>query len=127
MDLASFKEIIIDTPFFRIYSDRRIDRLVGTTTVPLGFDAIIGVTSKDVTIDADTGLYVHLYLSADTSKQQNKKKLPLLVYFHSGAFDTIGGGPDAPAVPQHPGGSGKLARRFRQLPPHAGASVPHRV
>ncbi|CAM0149550.1 unnamed protein product [Urochloa decumbens] len=80
------EEIIIDTPFFRIYSDRRIDRLVGTATVPPGFDPSTGVTSRDVTIDADTGLYVRLYLS-DTSKIE-KKKLPLLVYFHGGAFVT---------------------------------------
>ncbi|RCV39741.1 hypothetical protein SETIT_8G247600v2 [Setaria italica] len=89
MDPASSEEIIIDSRYFRIYGDRRIDRLVGTTTVPPGFDAATGVTSRDVTIDADTGLYVRLYLPADTSsKQQNDKKLPLLVYFHGGAFVT---------------------------------------
>ncbi|CAL4985833.1 unnamed protein product [Urochloa decumbens] len=80
------EEVIIDTPFFRIYSDRRIDRLVGTATVPPGFDPSTGVTSRDVTIDADTGLYVRLYLP-DTSKIE-KKKLPLLLYFHGGAFVT---------------------------------------
>jgi len=83
MDPRSTEEIIIDTPFFRIYGGRRIDRLVGTATVPPGFDAATGVTSRDVTIDADAGLYVLLYLPAD-----DKKKLPLLVYFQGGAFVT---------------------------------------
>ncbi|KAJ1289983.1 hypothetical protein BS78_02G206800 [Paspalum vaginatum] len=81
MDPSS--DILIDTPFFRIYSDRRIDRLVGTETVPAGFDATTGVTSKDVVIDGDTGVYVRLYLPGTADK-----KLPLLVYFHGGGFVT---------------------------------------
>ncbi|CAN6382149.1 unnamed protein product [Urochloa humidicola] len=80
------EEIIIDTPFFRIYGDRRIDRLVGTATVPPGFDPATGVTSRDVTIDAHTGLYVRLYLPLPADA--GEKKLPLLVYFHGGAFVT---------------------------------------
>ncbi|CAO2150456.1 unnamed protein product [Urochloa humidicola] len=82
------KEIIIDTPFFRIYSDRRIDRLVGTSTVPPGFDPVTGVTSKDITIDSNTGLYVRLFLPVVPDDTINSKKLPLLVYFHGGAFVT---------------------------------------
>ncbi|RLN32812.1 putative carboxylesterase 12 [Panicum miliaceum] len=87
MDPSS--EIILDCPFFRIYSDRRIDRLIGTTTVPASFDASTGVTSKDVVIDGDTGLYVRLYLPDTASRSgDDSKKLPVLVYFHGGGFVT---------------------------------------
>jgi acetyl esterase/lipase len=81
-------EIILDTPFFRIYSDRRIDRLMGTSTVPPGSDSTTGVTSKDVVIDGDTGLYVRLYLPETASRSGDSKKLPVLVYFHGGGFIT---------------------------------------
>ncbi|XP_025799445.1 tuliposide A-converting enzyme 1, chloroplastic-like [Panicum hallii] len=85
MDPSS--EVILDCPFFRIYSDRRIDRLIGTTTVPPSFDASTGVTSKDVVIDGDTGLYVRLYLPETASRSDaDSKKLPVLVYFHGGGF-----------------------------------------
>ncbi|XP_004957044.1 probable carboxylesterase 12 [Setaria italica] len=86
MDPSS--EIIVDTPFFRLYSDRRIDRLMGTSTVPPGLDASTGVTSKDVVIDGDTGLYVRLYLPDTASRSDDSKKLPVLVYFHGGGFVT---------------------------------------
>jgi acetyl esterase/lipase len=96
MDPSS--EIILDTPYFRIYSDRRIDRLMGTETVPAGFDPSTGVTSKDVVIDSDAGLYVRLYLplpdtvaaaaSPPPSVNDSKTKLPVLVYFHGGGFVT---------------------------------------
>ncbi|CAN6196213.1 unnamed protein product [Urochloa humidicola] len=86
--MDSSSEIIVDyTPYFRIYSDRRIDRLFGTTTVPPGFDAETGVTSKDVIIDGDTGLYARLYLPDTASRSSgDNKKLPVLVYFHGGGF-----------------------------------------
>lgn len=94
MDPSS--EIILDTPYFRIYSDRRIDRLMGTETVPAGFDPSTGVTSKDVVIDSDAGLYVRLYLplpdtvaaaaSPPPNVNDSKTKLPVLVYFHGGGF-----------------------------------------
>ncbi|CAN6204691.1 unnamed protein product [Urochloa humidicola] len=87
--MDSSSEIILDTPFFRIYSDRRIDRLVGTSTVPPGYDAATGVTSKDVVIDGDTGLYARLYLPDTASRSSgDNKKLPVLVYFHGGGFVT---------------------------------------
>ncbi|OEL22931.1 Tuliposide A-converting enzyme 2, chloroplastic [Dichanthelium oligosanthes] len=87
MDLSS--EIILESPYFRLYSDRRIDRLIGTSTVPPGFDATTGVTSKDVVIDGDTDLYVRLYLPDTASRSDDdNKKLPVLVYFHGGGFVT---------------------------------------
>jgi acetyl esterase/lipase len=87
MDPSS--DIILDTPFFRIYSDRRIDRLVGTDTVPAGFDPATGVTSKDVVLDSNSGLYVRLYLpDTATGSDRYSKKFPVLVYFHGGGFVT---------------------------------------
>ncbi|CAL5081807.1 unnamed protein product [Urochloa decumbens] len=88
--MDSSSEIILDTPYFRIYSDRRIDRLMGTSTVPPGFDTATGVTSKDVVIDGETGLYARLYLpdTASRSDSGDNKKLPVLVYFHGGGFVT---------------------------------------
>lgn len=81
-------EIILDTPFFRVYKDRRVDRLVGTRTVPPGLDAHTGVTSKDVVIDGDSGVYVRLYLPKMATRPGDSKKLPVLLYFHGGGFIT---------------------------------------
>ncbi|KAG2635492.1 tuliposide A-converting enzyme 1, chloroplastic-like [Panicum virgatum] len=87
MDPSS--EVILDCPFFRIYSDRRIDRLIGTTTVPPSFDASTGVTSKEVVIDGDTDLSIRLYLPDTASRSDvGSKKLPVLVYYHVGGFVT---------------------------------------
>ncbi|XP_062194741.1 tuliposide A-converting enzyme 2, chloroplastic-like [Phragmites australis] len=85
MDPSS--EVILDTPFFRIYSDRRADRLIGNSTVPPGFDAATGVTSKDV-IDGDAGVYVRLHLPDMAPWSDDSQKLPVLVYFHGGGFVT---------------------------------------
>jgi acetyl esterase/lipase len=92
MDPSS--DIILDTRFFRIYSDRCIYRLMGTETVPAGFDPTTGITSKDVVIDSDADLYVRLYLpdmatfTGSPPNDDNNKKLPVLVYFHGGGFVT---------------------------------------
>ncbi|CAL5081800.1 unnamed protein product [Urochloa decumbens] len=46
-------------------------------------DEATGVSSKDVVLDAETGLSVRLYLP---KLQDPSKKLPFLVYFHGGGF-----------------------------------------
>ncbi|KAK3130263.1 hypothetical protein QOZ80_6BG0491090 [Eleusine coracana subsp. coracana] len=103
MDANARPEIELDTPFFRIYKDGRADRLVGTRTVPPGHDADTGVTSKDVVIDGDTGVYVRLYLPETATRpgdDDSTKKLPVLLYFHGGGFVT-----DAlkrAGLPEHP-------------------------
>ncbi|CAN6224706.1 unnamed protein product [Urochloa humidicola] len=77
-------EVAIESPaHFRIYKSGRIERLNRPPVLPAGLDEATGVTSKDVVLDAETGLSVRLYLP---KLQDPSKKLPVLVYFHGGAF-----------------------------------------
>uniref|UniRef100_A0ACD5YFM5 Uncharacterized protein n=1 Tax=Avena sativa TaxID=4498 RepID=A0ACD5YFM5_AVESA len=92
MDSGS-TEILLDAGCFRIYKDGHVDRLSGMDTVPAGFDADTGVTSKDVVIDAATGVSVRLYLpdaraveSSDDTDTVVTTKLPIVVFFHGGYF-----------------------------------------
>jgi acetyl esterase/lipase len=105
MDSGS-TEIVVDCGFFRIYSDGRVERFAGMETVPAGFDADTGVTSKDVVIDAATGFAMRLYLPAihtspssphqsDDNDDSTTAKLPILVVFHGGFF--VMGSPADPA------------------------------
>ncbi|KAI4976248.1 hypothetical protein ZWY2020_049855 [Hordeum vulgare] len=72
-------------PFIRVYKSGRVERLLGTDTVPTTFDASTGVASKDVVIDPATGVSVRLYLPP-AAAASGGKKLPVLVYFHGGGF-----------------------------------------
>jgi acetyl esterase/lipase len=77
-------EVAFESPaHFRIYKSGRIERLNRPPVLPAGLDEATGVTSKDVVLDADTGLSVRLYLP---KLQEPSKKLPVLVYIHGGAF-----------------------------------------
>jgi acetyl esterase/lipase len=69
-------------PFFRVYKDGRVERLLGTETLPPTTDPLTGVHSKDVTISPETGLSARLFLPNTTPD----RKLPLLIYVHGGAF-----------------------------------------
>ncbi|MFQ6659780.1 hypothetical protein Gotur_028539, partial [Gossypium turneri] len=78
-------EIRIDfAPMLRVYQDGRIERLLGTQTVPPGLDPETNVESKDVVYSQETAQCVRIYVPGTvfTSAQ----KLPLLVYFHGGGF-----------------------------------------
>ncbi|KAK1401128.1 Arylacetamide deacetylase [Heracleum sosnowskyi] len=82
--MASTEEILHDfSPFFRVLKCGQVERLVGNNTVPASVDPATGVRSKDVKINAESGVSARLYLpkSVDTDH-----KLPLLVYFHGGGF-----------------------------------------
>ncbi|CAN6196178.1 unnamed protein product [Urochloa humidicola] len=93
---SSSAEIVFECAFFRLYSDGQVERTGGMmNTVPAGFDAATGVTSKDVVIDAATGVAARLYLpSIQTAAPPLSKsdedsaatKLPVLVLFHGGYF-----------------------------------------
>ncbi|KAJ1268851.1 hypothetical protein BS78_07G165000 [Paspalum vaginatum] len=77
------------SPFLVRYKSGRVHRLMGTSRVAAGEDATTGVTSKDVAIDAGTGLAARLYIPTDALGVRGghePEKLPLLVYFHGGAF-----------------------------------------
>ncbi|XP_008775309.1 probable carboxylesterase 12 [Phoenix dactylifera] len=79
------KEIDLELfSIIRVYKSGRIERLVGTDTVPAGVDPDTGVTSKDVTIDPSTAVSARLHLP-NLSNAPNKK-LPILVYYHGGGF-----------------------------------------
>ncbi|XP_052201431.1 probable carboxylesterase 2 [Diospyros lotus] len=81
MDSEIAQELL---PLVRVYKDGRVERLLGTDTVPAGVDPLTGVLSKDVTgvIPGNEEVYVRIYLP----DIQNLEKLPLLVYFHGGGF-----------------------------------------
>ncbi|KAF7065824.1 hypothetical protein CFC21_071896 [Triticum aestivum] len=93
MDSGS-TEILVENGCFRLYKDGHIDRLGGTDHVPAGFDADTGVTSKDVVIDAVTGVAVRLYLPDVHAAESDGPdistaavtKLPVVVFFHGGYF-----------------------------------------
>lgn len=59
---SSSAEILIDLGGFRLYKDGHADRAGGMESVPAGYDDETGVTSKDVVIDAVTGVSARLYL-----------------------------------------------------------------
>ncbi|KAK4429020.1 2-hydroxyisoflavanone dehydratase [Sesamum alatum] len=82
---APDNEIDYEFPsFLRLYKDGRVERLMGTESLPAGVDPQTGVTSKDVRdIVPGTEVYVRIYLPKLSS---NTQKLPLLVYIHGGAF-----------------------------------------
>ncbi|CAO2169398.1 unnamed protein product [Urochloa humidicola] len=84
MDLDT--EVDVDlSPYLIRYKSGRVRRLMGTSKVAAGADTATGVTSKDVTIDATTGLAARLYIPTDVLDKTDEK-LPVLVYFHGGAF-----------------------------------------
>ncbi|EAZ39758.1 hypothetical protein OsJ_24196 [Oryza sativa Japonica Group] len=77
-------EVVLESPaHFRIYKSGKIDRLNRPPVLPAGLDEATGVTSKDVVLDADTGVSVRLFLP---KLQEPSKKLPVVVFFHGGAF-----------------------------------------
>nr|CAB3457236.1 unnamed protein product [Digitaria exilis] len=87
-------EVVFECGDFRLYSDGHVERTGGMEFVPAGFDADTGVTSKDVVIDAATGVSARLYLPAIQTDATAATKLPILVIFHGGYF--VVGSPGCP-------------------------------
>jgi acetyl esterase/lipase len=80
-------EIAVDvSPWIQIYKDGLINRLAGTEEVSPGFDSINSVLSKDIVIVPQTGLSARIYRPNINLPKPGGKKLPLVVYFHGGAF-----------------------------------------
>ena len=79
-DLSS--EILYDfAPRIRVYKDGRIERLLKDDTVSPSFDPRTRVRSKDVSITPCVSARIYLPTSSPETA-----KLPLLIYFHGGAF-----------------------------------------
>lgn len=76
-------KVVIDNPFFRIFTDLRIDRLVGEETVPPSANAKTGVRSKDVVVSSNTGLSGRIFIPQTPDPTS---KHSLLVFFHGGGF-----------------------------------------
>lgn len=70
-------------PYLRVYKNGVVERLVGTRVTPPGLDSLTGVDSKDITIVPETGITARLYRPTAV---EPPRKLPLVVYFHGGAF-----------------------------------------
>ena len=69
----------------RVYKDGHMERLTPLEFVQATYDLINQVSSKDITIDPETGLAARLYLPKQVENQPGKK-FPVLVYYHGGGF-----------------------------------------
>ncbi|KAJ7958136.1 alpha/beta-Hydrolases superfamily protein [Quillaja saponaria] len=79
------REISVEVlPYLRVYKDGTIERIVGIQVVPAGFDSDTNVMSKDMVIIPETGVSARLYRPNFTNPVE--QKLPLLIYFHGGAY-----------------------------------------
>ncbi|XP_047338897.1 probable carboxylesterase 2 isoform X1 [Impatiens glandulifera] len=67
----------------RIYKDGSVERFMGCEFVPPSIDPQTGVQSKDVVISPENSISARLYIP---KSQPDPSKLPLLIYFHGGAF-----------------------------------------
>ncbi|XP_059281572.1 probable carboxylesterase 2 [Lycium ferocissimum] len=84
MDITNNLEIVHDVfPYLQVYKNGTVKRLVGTEFAPATYDPQTGVTSKDVVVNSKTGVSARIYRPNSTTKA---KKLPLVIYFHGGAF-----------------------------------------
>ncbi|POO03089.1 Alpha/beta hydrolase fold [Trema orientale] len=77
------KEVAVEFPYSRLYTDGSIDRFDGDPTVPPSPDSEDGVRSKDIVISPESGLSARIFLPRISDPT---RKLPLLVYYHGGAF-----------------------------------------
>ena len=78
-----------------------MERLLPVNPVPPSVDAATGVASRDVTIDAATGLRARLYLPDPSARpgggdgDGDGGRLPVVLYFHGGGL-VAGSAADAP-------------------------------
>lgn len=70
-------------PWLVVHTDGTLERLVGNEVCPPGLDLETKVLSKDIIIDPKTGLSARIYRPDPIQPGQ---KLPLVLYFHGGAF-----------------------------------------
>lgn len=81
--VSSKKEVSSEfLPFLRVYKDGSVERFLDSPYVPPALeDPATGVSSKDITISP--GISARIYLPKLPTTTQ---KLPILAYFHGGAF-----------------------------------------
>ncbi|RLM87163.1 hypothetical protein C2845_PM04G18200 [Panicum miliaceum] len=79
-------EVAIGCDAFRMYRSGKMDRLHRPARVPAGLDPATGVTSRDVLLDASTGLSARLFLPRLGARGSSFGRLPVLVFLHGGAF-----------------------------------------
>lgn len=78
-------------PFIRAYKDGHVERFFGTDIVPPSIqeeESQFCISSKDVQILPQINLSARIFLPSKiiNESQKNNSKLPLLIYFHGGAF-----------------------------------------
>ncbi|KAI3704049.1 hypothetical protein L1987_74255 [Smallanthus sonchifolius] len=84
--MPSSTEIAHDfPPFFRVYTDGRVERLVTIPHLPPSTDPVTGVQSKDVVISTKLGIKSRIFLPK-INPANPPQKLPLIIYVHGGAF-----------------------------------------
>ncbi|KAK1439916.1 hypothetical protein QVD17_05741 [Tagetes erecta] len=80
---SSSDHIVKEIPhLIRLFKSGRYEKLAGTDTIPAGIDPSTRVQSKDVIISPQTALSVRIYVPNNSVPT----KLPLLIFFHGGAF-----------------------------------------
>ncbi|KAK7351660.1 hypothetical protein VNO77_11259 [Canavalia gladiata] len=67
-------------PYLRVHKDGTIERIAGTQVSAAGLHPHTNVVSKDILLIPETGVTARLYRPNSTNK------LPLVIYFHGGAF-----------------------------------------
>ncbi|OMP08693.1 Alpha/beta hydrolase-3 [Corchorus olitorius] len=80
------KEVVKEVPgLIKVYKDGSVERLLCSPYVPPSPepDPETGVSSKDITISENPSISARLFLPKLITDHQ---KLPILVYFHAGAF-----------------------------------------
>ncbi|TKY51123.1 2-hydroxyisoflavanone dehydratase [Spatholobus suberectus] len=85
MASATPKEIARELPpLLRVYTDGTVERFLGSPFVPPSLeDPETLVSSKDIVISENPSISARVYLP---KLNDRKEKLPILVYFHGGAF-----------------------------------------
>ncbi|KAL7236625.1 hypothetical protein ACSBR1_019840 [Camellia fascicularis] len=77
-------EVEFELPsYFRAFKDGRVERLFDTDRVPPSTHSDSSVSSKDILISPETTVSARLFKPTTNPQPQ---KLPLLIYFHGGAF-----------------------------------------
>ncbi|XP_027363718.1 uncharacterized protein LOC113871120 [Abrus precatorius] len=72
-------------PLLRVYKDGTVERFLGSSFVPpTPQDPETGVSSKDIVISQNPSISARVYLPKLSTPEN--KKLPILVYYHGGAF-----------------------------------------